>query len=312
MTVGEMDAARGVLVLGMHRSGTSAVTRAINLLGVPLCRPDDLFESDGNNVSGYWESRTMMQFNNELLTGLGSSWRCPPRRIDVGSRRLVSAAKVGRERMAASHPTVQWAWKDPRNCALVPFWRTALPMPLVAVTVLRHPLEIATSLASQRERFSRPEALALWERNLRLVLRDCAGMAMLVTCFDDLMAEPMQWAAAARAFLEHNGVRLHPDDNGLRAFVDEGLRHHREPDPVLTRQSGATAEQITLWELALGLVGAHEPYVAPGLPEESSSTQGLLARRLPSRARRVAAVPYRALRRRGRRAGNPAPRPPAR
>jgi hypothetical protein len=42
-----------ILVAGMHRSGTSALTRAINLAGVPL--PNDLKGASPNNQDGFWE-----------------------------------------------------------------------------------------------------------------------------------------------------------------------------------------------------------------------------------------------------------------
>jgi len=296
MTVEAVEAERGVLVLGMHRSGTSAVTRAINLLGVPLCRPGDLFKGDGNNVKGYWESRTMMQFNNELLGSLGCSWRCPPTQLDPSARRLAREGALGRRLLRLTHPTAQWAWKDPRNCALVPFWRAALPMPLVAVVVLRHPLEVAGSLAVQRERFSREEALALWERNLRLVLRDCAGMPVLVTRYDDLISDGRLWTAATGDFLASQEVVVRRDDGALGQFLDEELRHHRAAQADLGSDSGATEAQRLLWEAALARVGAHEHFAAPDLPEESPSTVSLLEQNLPAKARHRTRLWYRSLR----------------
>ena len=41
----------GVLVAGMHRSGTSAVTRVLASLGCDL--PNTLMEADPNNAMGY-------------------------------------------------------------------------------------------------------------------------------------------------------------------------------------------------------------------------------------------------------------------
>jgi hypothetical protein len=294
------DAAKGgILVLGMHRSGTSAVARAINLLGVPLCRAEDLFESDGNNVRGYWESRTLMRFNDELLSALQASWRCPP--VDVRMGRLHARRELaeGRRLLHWSHPTPQWVWKDPRNCALLPFWRRAVDVPVAAVTVLRHPVEVATSLASQRERYALDEALALWERNMRLVLRDASGLPMLVTRYDDLVADPRAWAGVVAGFLEPHGFRLEDRAGELESFLDEGLRHHAAARPGLTTGGGATAEQATLWDVALGLQGAHDPYRAPALPPESPTTAALLERNLLRPGRRRATAWLRALRRYG-------------
>jgi hypothetical protein len=304
----------GVLVLGMHRSGTSAVTRAINLLGVPLCRTDDLFGGDGNNVSGYWESRTLMHFNDELLGALKASWRCPPTEVRMAAGHERREASEAGRLLHWSHPTPQWAWKDPRNCSLLPFWRRALDVPLVAVTVLRHPDEVATSLASQREQFARDEALALWERNMRLVLRDAAGMPMLVTRYDDLVGDPRTWAEAMGGFLVHHGFSVDSRAERLAEFLDRSLRHHSADGEALAPGRGATEEQVQLWETAQAQIGAHEPFTAPPLPLESPSTKALLERNLLRPTRRHAQAWYRVLRRYGvvaRRADTPGAPPGA-
>ena len=62
-----------ILVLGMHRSGTSAVTRVINLLGADL--PSNLMPAvAGANEPGFWESMDVYRLNDEILASVGSSW----------------------------------------------------------------------------------------------------------------------------------------------------------------------------------------------------------------------------------------------
>src|SRR3954447_18430199 len=63
----------GTLVLGMHRSGTSAATRVINLLGAHLCRADDLLPDLRGNPRGHWESSTLVDVNDRLLDDMGRS-----------------------------------------------------------------------------------------------------------------------------------------------------------------------------------------------------------------------------------------------
>ena len=61
------------LVLGMHRAGTSALTRTISLLGWDL--PDDLMAAvPGNNDSGFWESVVLSRLNDDLLFALETVW----------------------------------------------------------------------------------------------------------------------------------------------------------------------------------------------------------------------------------------------
>src|SRR5215469_9555194 len=63
---------RAVFVLGMHRSGTSAVTRVLNLLGVEL--GTGLMAASPDNERGYWEHLGIVQEHDQLLEALGSSW----------------------------------------------------------------------------------------------------------------------------------------------------------------------------------------------------------------------------------------------
>ena len=69
---------RGVVVLGMHRSGTSAATRLVSLLGLPLSPDDDQIPVDEKNPTGYWESASLVTFNNELLAAIDCDpWTVP-------------------------------------------------------------------------------------------------------------------------------------------------------------------------------------------------------------------------------------------
>ena len=88
---------RGLLVLGMHRSGTSALTRTLSLLGAEL--PRTLIPAHPSNVTGHWESRDLAAVHEELLAAAGSSWR-DFRPLDQGWLRSPPAAPF-RARLAA-------------------------------------------------------------------------------------------------------------------------------------------------------------------------------------------------------------------
>src|SRR5262245_37750610 len=63
---------QALLVLGMHRSGTSAITRIFNLLGADL--PKNLMSSGPGNELGHWESNDLVIIHDDLLTSAGSKW----------------------------------------------------------------------------------------------------------------------------------------------------------------------------------------------------------------------------------------------
>ena len=66
-----------LLVLGMHRSGTSAVTRVLSIAGAKL--PASLMGPGRGNEVGHWESDALATYNDELLAQLGirHSWTRP-------------------------------------------------------------------------------------------------------------------------------------------------------------------------------------------------------------------------------------------
>ena len=89
-----------VLVLGMHRSGTSALTGALGRLGLMLPVPGDLVTGRYDNPVHY-ESRALTDFDDTLLGALGGSWSAPPV-LDPGWERSPTVLDVaGRAPRAA-------------------------------------------------------------------------------------------------------------------------------------------------------------------------------------------------------------------
>src|SRR5262245_9181936 len=67
-----------ICTVGMHRSGTSAVSRMLNLVGVHL-GPDERVQTTGpDNPTGYWEHRSFVDINDEILARFGGRWDEPP------------------------------------------------------------------------------------------------------------------------------------------------------------------------------------------------------------------------------------------
>src|ERR1051325_3197571 len=63
---------RAILVVGMHRSGTSALTRLLSLLGADL--PGNLMPPWTDNETGFWESKDLQELHDAMLASCGSSW----------------------------------------------------------------------------------------------------------------------------------------------------------------------------------------------------------------------------------------------
>ena len=164
----------GVIILGMHRSGTSVAAEIAYRWGAHV-DTSLLIEPNDGNPGGYWEHRPLVELNNELLAMVHSSWKVPP--SDEVQKHLARLAKEGSFRHRASsllatlnpNQTV-WLCKDPRLCILLPFWKEIWGS-VVYLIPIRDPMAISSSLCARGD-FSMPSALLLWQRYMSTVISD--------------------------------------------------------------------------------------------------------------------------------------------
>lgn len=272
---------RGVYVLGMHRSGTSAATRLVNLLGLTLADTADLLIPKFDNPTGHWESWSLMTLNDRLLALLGGDWTCPPRPERGWHEReaFVAVRPEAAELFDRLHASEPWVWKDPRNCVLLPFWQDVLATRGAAVLVHRNPLEVAASLG---ERDSLPPELvtAMWERYTRSALAVAESAPVLVAGYDTILADPLGWTEALHRFLHAAGIATGPvPEAEVTAFVEPGLRHARASAADFASTAEATSERMALLAALERLEGAHSRFAPPALPPEAPDTERVLAER---------------------------------
>lgn len=160
-----------ILVAGMHRSGTSALTRVISLLGYDL--PKHLLPpSDDDNRLGFWESKEVMALNNDILTQLGSGWNdWTSLEVRLRNDAAFFDAQVARAAGAIEaefNDTSRIILKDPRICRLAPVWVTALAQmdfQVGFVMPIRNPLEVGLSL-EKRNKIHIDYSLLAWLRHV--------------------------------------------------------------------------------------------------------------------------------------------------
>ena len=129
-------------VLGMHRSGTSFLTDCIEVLGFTL--PEDRSGPSTDNPKGHFEPQAVVHLNDDLMRRRGGWWgRIAPITVNADP----AAMEAVLEDSFGDAPRI--VIKDPRMSLLMAAWRPFLEErgPLSAVIALRHPGEIATSLA---------------------------------------------------------------------------------------------------------------------------------------------------------------------
>jgi GT2 family glycosyltransferase len=261
----------GVVVLGMHRSGTSAATGVLSRLGLSLCVTGDLLDGDPGNTKGHFESISMMRRNEAMLVEMGRSWWCPPRwgpGYDEDATRVTADPDEARLAFDAVHPRSPFVWKDPRTALTLPFWRRALERDrnLAFVVLLRPALDVAASL-HQRDGLRHTHGVALWERYNRHILTNLAGAPAILTRYSDLVEQPSRWCGEVLDFLAGCGIggRLVPEEE-LRGFVEPSLRHHSSSRSELLASFASCA---VLHDALESSVGAWSCFESPHLPEES-------------------------------------------
>ncbi|KRB81314.1 hypothetical protein ASE00_15090 [Sphingomonas sp. Root710] len=222
------QARTAILVLGMHRSGTSALARLIGYLGAAL--PADAIDAHADNARGYWESAAIVKADDQLLRVARSSW-FDPRPLDL-SRLEASALRSRKDRIweavtAAFGDARLMAIKDPRQCRFVPTIVETLAEHGVAaraVLMLRSPQAVARSIAS-RDGTTPAFAHLLWLRHMIDAERNSRGLMRAVIGFDAMLAD---WRDATRRLLPLTGGVM-PDGETAAAidgFLDPALRHH--------------------------------------------------------------------------------------
>ncbi len=246
---------RAIIVLGMHRSGTSAVTRAIGLLGAEM--------GDAERMQRLWENIPLRNLNEKLF-GLGNgTWDAPPEPGWLDSKRARALLDRARRTVADQFGSAQVAvWKDPRTCVTLPFWLDVFEAEPVFLLIHRHPTEVADSLGS-RNKLGRGHGYAMWERYNADALRSSQGHPTVVLEYGALVTDPVgSLASVSRSFADF-GVTL-PNDP---ATTDHGLvleqRHHTASAVDEIDGETATASQQDLFALLRDLNGAHAELALP-------------------------------------------------
>jgi hypothetical protein len=219
------------LVLGMHRSGTSAIAGTLVKMGAAA--PEGLMPPHVTNPRGFWESWRMMRLNDELLASAGSRWD-DWRKLDAAWYATPQAAAYmsrARDLIAAEFGDAPWIMvKDPRICRLMPFWGKLFADDSRAVHLVlpvRSPLEVARSLQT-RDGFPATLAFLLWLRHTldaELASRETRHAII------DWAAFCRDWRRAIAQAAEQIGAGWPAPSEAAAADIDEyltpELRHHR-------------------------------------------------------------------------------------
>jgi len=204
-----------IIILGMHRSGTSCLTGSLEQAGLYLGAVN---RKAPHNAKGNNENRAIMDLNDAVLSENCAAWDHPPKKPIQWSREL----KNRRDRLLTEYPeNMTIGFKDPRTLFTLEGWLEALPEARLAGT-FRHPLAVAQSL-NTRNGFPLRQGLELWLSYNYKLLSINKNNEMPLLCFD---WPTSRYSAGLETICER--MNLTPPTQGFD-FFEATLRQNRAP-----------------------------------------------------------------------------------
>ena len=229
---------KAVIVLGMHRSGTSALSGALNIAGIDFASESKHFDADSNvNAKGYWEHAGIVLKNEKLLSMLDSSWddfRDYSERLPSLSGLDEVKNEIGGILESDFNSDSPIGVKDPRMCRLLPIWLDVLQDKGVEphfVIITRHPYEVAKSL-SARDGMLEDKALLLWLSYVMEAEKYSRGCRRSFLTYHELMTD---WEKTLSRVFDDISIHLDISSSAtleINKFLSVGLRHATVQDEL--------------------------------------------------------------------------------
>ncbi len=229
---------RLLLVLGMHRSGTSLISRSLKIFDAS--HGDKLLPYTYGNDKGHWEDQDFFLISQEMLKVVGKSWSSvlPITKDDVEILCQHGYLKKAQELLSSRfNHTNLFALKEPRITKLLPFWIKIFETNSIKVNyifAIRHPLSVANSLYKRRE-IPIEHGLLLWYSYNAYALAELLNKRVLMIDYDDFLANTTNC-------LEKMSTALNLEQNQLEreifleGFLDKNMRNFNHTNGTLQTQ----------------------------------------------------------------------------
>ncbi len=246
-----------VVVLGMHRSGTSALAGVLARLGCDL--PQTLMPTNDFNAKGYYESLRLYEMNDAILRSGGAQWDdWQPFNPDwETSHRAEEFLATGAEVLTEEYGTSRmFVLKDPRMCVLMPFWNRLFEQEEITPTYVHihhSPMEVATSLHT-REGLPLTYGVLLW---LRHVLDAELGSRDALRCFTSYDQVLGNWTDVIAQIKADTGLVFSRTSDSVNAEISTFLTpdmntsvaaaRNTHQNPLLSKWAGRILEVLERW-----------------------------------------------------------------
>jgi len=217
-----------IFILGMHRSGTSALTGVLSYLGVAL--GSELLSPQSDNVKGYYENKKVVTLNEDILRSIKSSWDD----IGFGLKKLEKCSleyinRIYELFIDEFSKEDLFAIKDPRICYLFPLYEKALDKLDYNIKIIipyRNPLEVAMSL-QKRNGFDIEKGLLLWLKYFVFAEKFSRDYERIFVSFDELLNNTEEVIKKIDKTLDLNLLdNYHKNKDLIKNFLEPSLKHH--------------------------------------------------------------------------------------
>lgn len=277
-----------LLVLGMHRAGTSALARVLSLRGASL--PERVMPPNRGNESGYWEPEAVVGLNERILDFFGVSWDDPFAASQLPHAgmfpaRFAEEARAILEREYGDSDL--FVLKDPRCTLLLDFWAEALrsigvrPCPVV---IMRPYREVADSLL-RRDMTNAATAVLIYAGYGLEAAAACEAGASAVT-YAGLVAD---WRATTDRIARELDITWPRSaaeaDAEIEAFLHSPVREH----VALELPADVERWASRIWEWFQRVAGGGHPQLSEleQVKQEIAHTRETLAPLLANRKRQL-------------------------
>ena len=221
-----------VLVIGMHRSGTSLTTRIVNIMGYTIGNKADIIEADAGNPTGYWEHRSFVSLNRKLL----ATYLMP----EVFSNFLFPKLKQKAAELILSFKDCRRiVLKDPIASITLPFWIDVIKRSItrgegVKISIIicvRNPLDVSKSLQN-RGLFVKNINCRLWEKYMSSAIKNSDGLPRYIIHYEHYFDEHLGGIISELSSFLDVETLSSGKINEIKQFINPALRESNVGDKI--------------------------------------------------------------------------------
>lgn len=242
--------AKQLVVLGMHRSGTSCVTGNFHSMGAYFSLDKNAMPKTLDNPKGYFERMDALDLNDSALSKSCATW-WKVSKLDLSSISTIDLVNIKEKYqliLKELNEEAFWIVKDPRLCLVFPLLEDLFDNPIF-IHVYRNPIEVALSL-NRRDRFPMSFGLALWEFYNKKALFHSKGMPKVQISYNDLLDNSGNISLGLKKHFYHNfkiELEINEKDLSEVSFVDKSLYRNRVSEYEM--DEWLTTSQRVFWEM---------------------------------------------------------------